>query len=168
MAVQGCEHYKFVQPSARAAVDGAKDFLQAMEAGECTKVHDIPSGGFMGQVLQRTDYFACWRPTSQEGKPQPGSPVFGKPTLEKILADLQKASTTEKGIKTDDLAVPTMLRHLLSTKHKVMLDELTDEVIKKAMLTPAGSASSSGGAAKKGRCQGTRPRRRSPRSASRT
>ena len=105
----------------------------------------------MRQVLQRADYFACWRPTSQEGKPQPGSPVFGKPAL----ADSQKASTTEKGIKIDDLAVPSMLRHLLSTKHKVMLDELTDEVIKKAMLTPAGSASSSGGAAKKGRCQGT-------------
>jgi len=159
MAVQSSELYKFVQPSTRAAVDGAKDFLQSMEAGECAKVHDIPSEGFMRQVLQRTEFFACWRPAAQEGKP-PGSPVFGKTALEKIMADLQKASTSEKGIKINDLAVPSMLRHLLPTKLKVLLDELTDEVVKKAMITPAGSASSSG-SAKKGRGQGnTLPRKK--------
>jgi ribosomal protein L12E/L44/L45/RPP1/RPP2 len=53
-----------------------------------------------------------------------------------------------------------MLRHLLPTKLKVLLDELTDEVVKKAMITPAGSASSSG-SAKKGRGQGnTLPRKK--------
>jgi hypothetical protein len=147
VAIQGSSLYKFVQPSGRGAIDAAEEMLQNMEAGDAVKIEDIPGEGFMRQVLDRCQFFARWRNLSGDAASSDLKTLFGKEALEQNMRDLSEAAAEPAGIAIDDLAIPTMLCHLLSAKNKQVLAQLLDETVHKALgasaSAPEGTSSGS-------------------------
>lgn len=122
--------YKFVAPSARASIDGAREFLLALESGG-VQVKDVPAEGFMREILNRSKYFARFMREDSASAGQ--MMLFGAEALEETMARLAEKSKTEDGITVDDLEVPTMLAFLLPAKTQELLQQLTGHTIRKAM-----------------------------------